>query len=116
MLEVDLAVSVLAAVVVVGVLISIGNERQRKALDKLREDLRNWGLGDLEVKPEGAAREIQIMDPLAWLRDAARKATGVAWEMRAIAKVLEHPEAIVVLSDKGRLFHFLSVPPESVAR
>jgi len=116
MLEVTLAVSVLAAVVVVGVLISVGNERQRQALDKLREDLRNWALGDLEVKRERAAREIQIMDPLAWFRDAARKATGVAWEVRAIAKVLEHPEAIVVSSDNGSYLMFSPVRPDRVRR
>ncbi len=34
-----------AAVVVVGVLISIGNERQRKAIEQLRDDVRNWALG-----------------------------------------------------------------------
>ena len=45
MLEVVLAISVLAAVVVVGVLISIGNERQRKAIEQLRDDVRNWALG-----------------------------------------------------------------------
>src|SRR3970282_2566299 len=109
MLEVTLAVSVLAAVVVVGVLISVGNERQRQALDKLREDLRNWALGDLEVKRERAAREIQIMDPLAWFRDAARKATGMAWEMRAIAQALEHPEAIVAAPEAGRYLMFSPV-------
>lgn len=58
MLEVVLAISVLAAVVVVGLLISIGNERQRKAIELLREDLRSWALGDLEIKRETASREI----------------------------------------------------------
>jgi hypothetical protein len=116
MLEVVLALSVLAAVVIVGLLISIGNERQRRALDKLREDVRNWALGDLEVKRERAAREIQIMDPLAWFRDATRKATGIAWEMRAVAKVLEQPEAVVVASENGSFLMFSPVRPERVRK
>ena len=116
MLEVALAVSVLAAVVVVGILISVGNERQRQALEQLRDDLRNWALGDLEIKREKAAREIQIIDPLAWFRDVARKATGTAWEMRAIAKVLENPEAIVVTSDNGSYLMFSPVKPDRVRK
>jgi len=76
MLEVALAVSVLAAVILIGVLISIGNERQRRALEELRSDLRQWALGDLEIKREKAVREIQIIDPLAWLRDVTRRVTG----------------------------------------
>ena len=91
MLEVVLAISVLAAAVVVGVLISIGNERQRKAIEQLRDDVRNWALGDLEIKRETASRDIQIIDPLAWLNDTARKATGEAWELRSIAKVFRQP-------------------------
>jgi hypothetical protein len=113
MLEVALAVSVLAAVVVVGVIISIGNERQRKAIDQLRDDLRNWALGDLEIKREKAVRETEIIDPLAWLHNAARKATGTAWELRSIAKVLEYPEAVVVASTDGS---YLMFTPEKPAR
>ena len=116
MLEVVLAISVLAAVVVVGVLISIGNERQRKAIEQLRDDLRSWALGDLEIKRETASREIQIIDPLAWLNDAARKATGGGLELRAIAKVLRNPEAIVVTASDGGYLMFSPVQPNQVKR
>ena len=116
MLEVVLAVSVLAAVVVVGVLISIGNERQRKAIEQLREDLHGWALRDLEIKRETASREIQIVDPLAWLNAAAQKATGVAWDLRAIAKVLDNPEAIVVTASDGGYLMFSPVQPSQVKK
>ena len=116
MLEVALAVSVLAAVIVVGVLISIGNERQRKAIEQLGDDLRNWALGDLEIKREKAAREIEIIDPLAWLHDAARKATGNSWDLRAIATVLEIPEAIVVTASDGGYLMFSPVKPDRVKK
>jgi len=116
MLEVVLAVSVLAAVVVVGVLISIGNERQRKAIEQLREDLHGWALGDLEIKRETASREIQIVDPLAWLNAAAQKATGVAWDLRAITKVLDNPEAIVVTASDGGYLMFSPVQPSQVKK
>ncbi len=116
MLEVVLAVSVLAAVVVVGVLISIGNERQRKAIEQLRDDVRNWALGDLEIKRETASRDIQIIDPLKWLNDTARKATGEAWELRSIAKVLDNPEAIVVTASDGGYLMFSPVQPDQVKK
>lgn len=116
MLEVVLAVSVLAAVVVVGLLISIGNERQRRALEELRDDLRNWALGDLEIKREKASREIQIIDPLAWLNDTARKATGNAQDLRAIATVLEHPDAVVTTASDGGYLMFSPVKPDQVKK
>ncbi len=116
MLEVVLAVSVLAAVVVVGVLISIGNERQRKAIEQLRDDVRNWALGDLEIKRETASRDIEIIDPLAWLNETARKATGSAWELRAIAKVLDNPDGIVVTASDGGYLLFSPVQPSQVKK
>lgn len=116
MLEVALAVSVLAAVIVVGVLISIGNERQRKAIAQLRDDLRNWALGDLEIKREKASRETEIIDPLAWLHDAARKATGTSWELRAVAKILENPDAVVVASTNGSYLMFSPEKPGRVRK
>ena len=116
MLEVALAVSVLAAVIVVGVLISIGNERQRAAIEQLRSDIRQWALGDLEIKRETAVREIQIIDPLAWLRDVARRATGEAWELRNIAKVLDNPEAIVVADGNGGYLMFSPARPAQVKK
>ncbi len=116
MLEVVLAVSVLAAVVVMGVLISIGNERQRKAIEQLRDDVRNWALGDLEIKRETASRDVHIIDPLAWLHDTARKATGNALELRAIAKVLDNPDAIVVTASDGGYLMFSPVQPNQVKK
>lgn len=116
MLEVALAISVLAAVIVVGALISIGNERQRKAIAQLRDDLRNWALGDLEIKREKASREIEIIDPLAWLHNAARKATGTAWELRAISKILEQPDAVVVASSNGSYLLFSPEKPSRVRK
>jgi hypothetical protein len=116
MLEVALAVSVLAAVVLIGVLISIGNERQRRALEELRSDLRQWALGDLEIKREKAVREIQIIDPLAWLRDVTRRVTGEAREFRDVAKILDSPEAIVVTATDGSYLMFSPVRPSQIKK
>jgi hypothetical protein len=116
MLEIALAVSVLAAVVLVGVLISIGNERQRRALEELRSDLRQWALGDLEIKREKAVRDIQIIDPLAWLRDVTRRVTGQARDLRDVAKILESPEAIVVTATDGSYLMFTPAHPTQIKR
>lgn len=116
MLEVALAVSVLAAVILIGVLISIGNERQRRALEQLRADLRQWALGDLEIKREKAVREIQIIDPLAWLRDVARRVTGRARELRDVAKIMESPDAIVVSAVDGSYLMFSPAGPTQLKK
>jgi hypothetical protein len=70
----------------------------------------------LEIKCESASRDIQIIDPLAWLNDKARKATGGAWELRAIAKVLDNPEAIVVVASDGGYLMFSPVQPDQVKK
>jgi len=46
-LEIVLSFIVMAAVIMLGALTWIGNERQQKALEELRMDVRQWALGVL---------------------------------------------------------------------
>lgn len=64
-MEIILAIVVGAAVIFFGALISIGNERQRRAIDALREQTVLWAMQDLRIKRERLAREVRIDDPLA---------------------------------------------------
>jgi hypothetical protein len=55
-MEITLAVVVAAAVIFFGALISTGNERQRKAIDGLREQVIMWAMQDLRIKREKLTR------------------------------------------------------------
>jgi hypothetical protein len=57
----------LGAVIFLGALISASNERQRKALDGLREQTALWAMQDLQLKREKLARDVKVDNPLAWL-------------------------------------------------
>jgi hypothetical protein len=115
-LEVALAVTVVVAVVLIGMLIWIGNEQQRKALEELRTDVRQWALGDLEIKRMKAAREIRILDPIGWLNDMVRKVMGVSPRISDIAGVLERPEAIVTITHNARYLVFSPVSPDRISK
>jgi len=71
-----LVVAVVAAVVVFGALISVGNERQRKAIEKLHMAYKQWAQHDLRIKRGMASTNIEVKDTTAWLSRAASLAFG----------------------------------------
>jgi hypothetical protein len=70
-MEILLAIVVASAVIFFGALISMGNERQRKAIDGLQEQVVLWAVQDLKIKYEHLARTVQVPDPLHWLSQVA---------------------------------------------
>ena len=64
-MEIILAIVVGVAVIIFGALISMGNERQRKAIDSLREQVVLWAMQDLRIKREGLARDVHVEIRLA---------------------------------------------------
>ena len=66
--EIILALVVAVAVIFFGALSSAGNERQRKAIDALREQVVFWAMQDLRIKRERLARDVRVDDPLLALR------------------------------------------------
>ncbi len=66
-MEILLAIVVASAVIFFGALISIGNERQRKAIDGLREQVVLWAVQDLKIKRERFVHDIQVDDPISWI-------------------------------------------------
>ena len=65
MTETIFAIAILFSLVVLGGLISIGNERQRKAIDKLSENAQAWAIEDLRLKRGQIEGSISIEDPVA---------------------------------------------------
>jgi hypothetical protein len=99
-MEIILAIVVASAVILFGALISMGNERQRKAIDNLREQVILWAVQDLKIKRESLAREIKIEDPLDWLNRTITKVTGINYAIKTI-EVFDTPQTLICTSGDG---------------
>jgi len=101
-MEIILAIVVASAVIFFGALISMGNERQRKAIDGLREQVVLWAVQDLKIKREHLAQAVQIPDPLGWLNKTASKIYGYDLQLQII-EVFENPHALVCSSGNNKI-------------
>lgn len=93
-MEIILAIVVASAVIFFGVLISFGNERQRKSIDVLREQVSLWAIQDIKIKREKHAHVIKIDKPLEWLSQVISKATGENIEIDTFEK-FDDPQSLV---------------------
>lgn len=99
-MEIILAVVVVAAVIFFGALISAGNEKQRKAIDNLREQAVLWAMQDLRLKRERLAREVRVDDPLGWLNKIVTKVCGYDMNLQVV-EALDAPQALICTSAKS---------------
>lgn len=114
-MDVILAILVLGAVIFFGALISAGNERQRKALDGIREQAALWAMQDLRLKREKLAQNVRVDDPLAWLNQVASKAFGENLNLNVI-EVYDAPKALVTMAKDGRKMVFSPASREDILR
>jgi len=114
-MEFFLAIAVLFAILLLGALISAGNERQRKAIDGLREQAERWAEQDIRIKREKLARQIAVQDPLAWLEKVAAAALGSAPKLITVTPwQKEGLTAIVGLCQDGRRLVLSSLPRQQL--
>jgi hypothetical protein len=71
-----LATVVIAAVIAFGALISVGNERQRRAIVGLHQAYKQWAVHDLRLKRGTVSVRTQIEDLTVWLTKATSLAFG----------------------------------------
>jgi hypothetical protein len=96
-MEIILAIVVASAVIFFGALISMGNERQRKAIDGLREQVILWAVQDLKIKREHLARTVQVPDPINWINKVVSRVYGQDLNLR-IVEFFENPSALICIS------------------
>lgn len=106
-MEIILAIVVASAVIFFGALISMGNERQRKAIDGLREQVVLWAVQDLKIKREHLTRTVQVPDPLGWLNKSASKICGYDLKLQ-ILEMFEEPQSLICTSGDGSVKVVLS--------
>ena len=103
-METILAVMLATAVILFGTLISLGNERQRKAIDGLREQVFLWAVQDLKIKREHLVRTVQVPDPLDWLNKITSKIRGYDLQLQIIENTASVGLYISLRQYKNRLF------------
>ena len=97
-MEIILAIVVASAVIFFGALISMGNERQRKAIDGLREQVVLWAMQDLRIKRERLARDVHVENPLGWLNKVAARVCGYNLNLQVI-EVHENPRVLICTAE-----------------
>jgi hypothetical protein len=113
-MEIILAIVVASAVIFFGALISMGNERQRKAIDGLRAQVVLWAIQDLKIKREHLARTAQISDPLVWLNQVTSKACGYSVNLGIIEQA-DNPDVLVCSNGNNNgKFIFSMTPPNEI--
>jgi len=76
MTDLFLAAVVVGAVVAFGALISVGNERQRRAIVALHRAYKQWAVQDLRLKRGTVTAQTRIEDLTAWLTKSTSLALG----------------------------------------
>ncbi len=99
-MEIILAIVVGIAVIFFGALISMGNERQRRAIDDLREQTVLWASQDLRIKRERLARDVHVDDPLGWLNKVVARVCGYDLNLQVIEAV-ENPRVLICAAGGG---------------
>jgi hypothetical protein len=112
-MDVILAILVLGAVIFFGALISAGNERQRKALDGIREQTALWAMQDLRLKREKLAQNVKVDDPIVWLNHIASKTMGETLNLN-VTEIYDAPKALVTMGQDGRKIVFSPAPKEEL--
>jgi len=109
------AILVLGAVIFFGALISAGNERQRKAIDGIREQAAQWAMQDLRLKREHLARDVKVDDPVAWLNRVVAKVVGEDLGL-VVTEVFDNPQALICSSKDGRKAVLSPLAPMDISK
>jgi len=117
MLDVIFAISVLAAVIFFGALISVGNERQRKAIDGIREQASHWAEQDLRLKRTRAMHDVRVPDTCQWLNGVTARLLGTSPQLLALNPWEENGlKAVVCPCEDGRKLVMTPVPPSQFVK
>ena len=114
-MEMVLALVVVIAVIIFGALISMGNERQRRALDGIREQTVLWASQDLRLKREKLAREVKVDDPVKWLNMVVTRACGESLDL-TVTEIFDTPRTLVCMDENSQKVTVSLASPTDVRR
>lgn len=93
-MEIILAIVVASAVIFFGALISMGNERQRRGIDDLREQVILWAIQDLKIKRDNLAQTAKVIDPIEWFSKLAARVLGRESKLQFL-EAFDGPKALM---------------------
>ncbi len=113
-MEILLAIVVASAVIFFGALISMGNERQRKAIDNLNENITLWAIQDLHIKHAILTKDVKVDNPQRWLSQITSNVLGHDLNLQ-ITETFDKPQSILCVSSNGDYeFLFTSLSPSEI--
>lgn len=113
-MEIILAIVVASAVIFFGALISMGNERQRRAIDDLREQVALWARQDLGIKRERLTQNVQVEDPLEWFNNIVLRACGINMNLHMMESFDELPSIFFSSEDRKNHVLFSPISPKEI--
>lgn len=115
-MEILLAIVVASAVVFFGALISMGNDRQKKAIDSLREEVVMWAEQDLRMKRGRLSLEIRVDDPVAWFSQLATHVLDMNTHL-TLLEISDNRDVVTFnAGDHSRLVMFSTLSPTDIRR
>ncbi|MBC8336903.1 MAG: hypothetical protein ISR59_13295 [Anaerolineales bacterium] len=114
MIDYLLALTVLIALIVLGALISVGNERQRRAIDSISQQTQAWAIEDLRLKRGQVEANISIDNPIAWLNIAASRILGRQTQF-SVPEITENPLVVSFVDQyTGETMAFSLLSPKTL--
>lgn len=112
-MDILIGTSLLIAILLLGALLSAANERQRVALDGIREQVEAWAQEDILIKRENIVRSTPLESPMEWLERIAAGALGLAPGILSTS-IWEKDElvALIALCKDGSRLVFTPTPRE----
>jgi hypothetical protein len=97
-------------------LITLGNERNRAAIERVNQTAQEWAMQDLRLKRGTAQKAIEIQDTIHWLQSATSKALGTPIKLSA-PEFLSNPDALLCFeAETGSVFAFSTYSPKELQR
>lgn len=117
-LDIFLAVVVIATIVVFGIMLVLGNERQHKAIQAVADHAGRWAEQDLQLKRARASNDIHIEDPCTWLDGIITHIFGISPSLSQLLPWNGNEDAVAMVGvcHDGRRLVVTPIPPERFVR
>lgn len=100
------AIATLAAVLMLGAILTLYNSRQASALREMEQVLSDWYLMQVAEKREKERQTVKVEDPLAWLGGQ------VGLTLTGVERVQEQARAAAFLTDNATRLVVTPLPPQ----
>lgn len=114
-LEITFSVAIIAGVILIGLLISIGNERQRKAIESIWRTVEKYAIESLQMQRVELASKVRIDDPVAWCNRLVKTVLQTSVQINSIVAASK-PDALVLQADRGQILALSPVSPDQARR